>query len=260
MQLTHSGSAKLCSQRGLSVVELLVGVTVGLFIVGGATKLMVDYLGSNRRLLLETRVNQDLRAAADLVVRDLRRTGYWQTSLSSFWVPDATGNGGSYVANNYRTIALSGAVPAGACPAVPFAATGSGTQLLFSYSKDADNAVDANTEQRGFKIEDDTLKAYNGGTWQALTDVASLKVSMVVCEYSSLVTLHETCSCLTRGTCVNADFLAGGMFFATRPRATVSQYVITLSATSATDPTVRRSLAESVRLPNDALAGTCPGV
>ena len=67
-------------QRGLSIVELLIGLAIGLFIVGGAIKLFVDNLTNNRRLLLETRVNQDLRAAADLIARDLRRAGYWRNA------------------------------------------------------------------------------------------------------------------------------------------------------------------------------------
>ena len=76
--LTPNAACRRSGQRGLSIVELLVGIAVGLFVVGGAIKLMVDNLTNNRRMLVETRVNQDLRAAADLIVRDLRRAGYWQ--------------------------------------------------------------------------------------------------------------------------------------------------------------------------------------
>lgn len=51
-------------QRGLSLIELLVGCTVGLLIAGGATKLFVEHLRDSRRLLLEARLHQDLRATA----------------------------------------------------------------------------------------------------------------------------------------------------------------------------------------------------
>ena len=37
-------------QTGLSIVETMVGLTVGLFIIGGALKLFIDNLDSNRRL------------------------------------------------------------------------------------------------------------------------------------------------------------------------------------------------------------------
>ena len=69
-------------QAGLSLVELLVGATIGLFLVGGAAKLFIDSIGDTRRMIIETRVNQDLRAAADLMARDLRRAGYWQGALA----------------------------------------------------------------------------------------------------------------------------------------------------------------------------------
>jgi type IV pilus assembly protein PilW len=64
-------------QQGLSIVELMVGIAMGLFITAGAIKLFVDNLGSNRQLLLETRLNQELRTAADIVARALRRASYW---------------------------------------------------------------------------------------------------------------------------------------------------------------------------------------
>jgi type IV pilus assembly protein PilW len=62
-------------QLGLSLVELMVGLTVGLFIVAGAVMLATSQLSENRRVLLETQVQQDLRATADIIARDLRRAG-----------------------------------------------------------------------------------------------------------------------------------------------------------------------------------------
>lgn len=253
MQLTPSTGRR--AQRGLSIVELMVGFAVGLFIVGGAVKLFVDYVSSNRRLLLETRVNQDLRAGADLVVRDLRRTGYWQSAATEFWAPSASGVGGSYRENNYRKVELDGAVT-GACPGAP---TRQGSNIRFAYAKDADNAVSAPTEQRGYKVENDVLYAYNG-SWQALSDVTTLRVDMTVCEYTTQVPLYETCTCRVRGTCTAAQFQGGGPYAASAPRTTISRYVITMNARSQADATVLRSLSESVRLVNDAPVGTCPDV
>lgn len=71
--------------RGLSLVELMVGIAVGLMVVAGASFVAVNQIGDNRRLTLETQVQQDLRAAADLIVRDLRRTGYWGNSQQGLW-------------------------------------------------------------------------------------------------------------------------------------------------------------------------------
>lgn len=68
-------------QKGISIVELLMGVLIGLFISGGAISLFLSHLDSSRRLFLEARLHQDLRAAADIVTRDLRRAGYWNSSV-----------------------------------------------------------------------------------------------------------------------------------------------------------------------------------
>jgi hypothetical protein len=79
----HTGRRRY--QRGLSLVELMVGVAVGLFIVAGATTLAVSQLVGNRQLLVETQVQQDLRAAADIITRELRRTGYHPQAHRLIW-------------------------------------------------------------------------------------------------------------------------------------------------------------------------------
>ena len=66
-------------ERGLSIIEMMVGIVVGLIVVTGIAKLFADYVSGTKRQMLETRVNQELRTAADLVARDVRRAGYWTT-------------------------------------------------------------------------------------------------------------------------------------------------------------------------------------
>ncbi len=62
-------------QAGLSLVELMVGITVGLIVVAAASLLIGGQLAENRRLIAETQLQQDLRATADIIARELRRTG-----------------------------------------------------------------------------------------------------------------------------------------------------------------------------------------
>ena len=64
-------------QRGLSLIELMIGITVALFIAAAGGSLLVGQLREHRALALEARLTQDLRTAADLITRDLRRAGYW---------------------------------------------------------------------------------------------------------------------------------------------------------------------------------------
>ena len=65
------------AQRGFSLVELLVATAVGLVLTTWAISMFVTSLGNNRKLITEAQVNQNLRAAADLITREVRRAGYW---------------------------------------------------------------------------------------------------------------------------------------------------------------------------------------
>ncbi|MBC7956050.1 MAG: prepilin-type N-terminal cleavage/methylation domain-containing protein, partial [Cytophagales bacterium] len=62
-------------QQGLSIVELMVGMAIGLVIVAAALFALTHHLRTNQSLLIEARLMQDLRTASDLIARDLRRAG-----------------------------------------------------------------------------------------------------------------------------------------------------------------------------------------
>lgn len=57
------------------MVELMVGMTLGLLLTAVALLAMTQHLRENHRLLVEARLTQDLQAVLDLVSRDLRRAG-----------------------------------------------------------------------------------------------------------------------------------------------------------------------------------------
>ena len=62
-------------QRGLSLVELMVGSAIGLIVVASALLALTHHLRESRGQLLETRLMQDLRTATELVAHNLRRAG-----------------------------------------------------------------------------------------------------------------------------------------------------------------------------------------
>ena len=84
----HKYSGK--SPQGLSIVELMVGITIGLFILAGASMVLTTQLGDNRRLLLEAQVQQDLRVASDLISREIRAAGYWGNAYQQVWAVKTT--------------------------------------------------------------------------------------------------------------------------------------------------------------------------
>lgn len=215
--------ARLHSFRhgGFSVVELLVGVAIGLFIIGGGIKLFVDALQGNRRLLLETRVNQELRAAADIVARDLRRSGYWTQSLTGVVWPAAT--------NPNNALALSVA--------------NSASQATYTY--DGAGITGIRVSGAG------ALQAQVGGNWQDLTDTGVVLIPTNGTGFSITPDIQPIS---LGGNCTPACALGSPGC----PVLNVRRYIIRIRGTS-TDGTVVRQIEEAVRVRNDQIANpSCP--
>lgn len=239
----------LIKRRGLSIVEFMVGIAVGLFVVGGSAKLFVDYLSSNRRGLLETRVNQDLRAAADLIARDLRRAGYWRNASTGLFV----GSAAPSASNPYGVIVADTV----------------NKQIDYRYAKDANDAVGTN-EQFGIKA-DGALRLLVNGAWQPITDpevvvvtAADLTIPVV---NERVVDLYQYCPCLAKQSCTANSFLstdptktppAPGDNYANRPRVLVREYEIRIVGRSPAASDVVREIRERVRPRNDLALGVCP--
>lgn len=64
-------------QSAFSLVELMVALATGLFLLAGVVGIFSMSLHTNSTNLKMTRLNQDLRSAVDLMQRELRRAGYW---------------------------------------------------------------------------------------------------------------------------------------------------------------------------------------
>lgn len=82
-------------QQGISLIELLIGMAVGLIILAGISTLIVNNLAANRTAINSARLNQQLRSAMDLIVREVRRANYDPSIMSQIGV-----NTGISIANN----------------------------------------------------------------------------------------------------------------------------------------------------------------
>ena len=220
-------------QRGLSMVELLVGVTIALFIAAAGATLLAGNLRENRNLLLEARLMQDLRTATDVISRDLRRAGYWGAASDGVWTAAAAASG--VAANPYVALAPGAAAS---------------DAVSFRYSRDAveNNLVDSN-EQFGFRLRNRVIEMLLGaGNWQALTDAGTLDIT----EFSVTPTVQEID---LRGYCTQACPTSST---SCPPRQQVRSLALVVTGRSTTDASVIRSLRSNVRLRNDAVSGACP--
>lgn len=231
-------------QRGLSIVELLVGVAVGLFLLAGAATLFVSNLGNSRKLLVEARVNQDLRAAADLIARDLRRAGYWASAIKGTIV---TGTATAGAANPYQAIASAP------------------TQITYNFSRDAkqptpivDNDSLDTYENFGFQLDSGRVRMQvAGGSWQDVTDPNVVTITGFAVTQAAIAPIDIRTSCAK----VCCDAVAGActaVNSAKCPEMQVRRYNIVITGQAVSDPAVVRTLRTEARARNEFITGQCP--
>jgi type IV pilus assembly protein PilW len=216
--------------RGLSMIELLVGIALALLIAAAGTAFLAAELREQRSVLLESRLMQDLRTAADLMARDLRRAGYWAAAADGIWTP---GNG-AVLANPYAAVAPS---------------TAASDSVSFRFSRDAaeNNSVDAN-EQFGYRLRNGAIEMQLGATnWQSLTDngtvtVTALSVTPLVQQVSLIGSCPSPCPAGS-ATCP--------------PILSVRSLALQITGQAVADAQVTRTVRSSVRLRSDPVAGAC---
>jgi len=242
MRVTHRAGMRT-AQLGVSLVELMIGITVGLFVVAAASALVANQLGDNRRLLLEMQVQQDLRASMDIITRQLRRAG-------------------SGTANNVQA-GLAGATPAAGGAANPFGtvtpSAAPATETTFSYYFDA-----SQQGPYGFKLDGVVIKSLmkqalgSGYQWQDLTDRNTIVVTSFTVTPRTVTSTPLPCPKLCPP---DASDPTGRYCW---PKLVVRSYVVDIEAVAKSDAGVRRGLRTDVRIRNDLVqfndptAPVCP--
>lgn len=65
------------NQTGLTLIELMIGMVIGLIITAATITLFLTIMKSNADNVKMIRLTQDMRNVMTLITRDIRRTGYW---------------------------------------------------------------------------------------------------------------------------------------------------------------------------------------
>ena len=68
-------------QSGVTLIEMMVGIVVGLIVLWGLSSVYVNAARGSRTNSAANALNQDLRAVMDIMVGDIRRAGYWSTTV-----------------------------------------------------------------------------------------------------------------------------------------------------------------------------------
>lgn len=222
-------------------MELMVGITVGLLVIAGASLLVSSQLAENRRLLLETQVQQDLRATADIIVRELRRAGHWRRAEAGV----ASTSNGVAERNDYMSVGSVGNTQCSGSLA--------NFDICFNYLRplglaDADVAG-APSYTFGYWLTGGVIKtklSTGAGTVQDLTDVRVLRV------LSLRVDLNDGVFDPTRWVLLPCPKLCPpNNTTDCWPRVAMRDVTITITGQAVSDRSVERTVVSRVRLRND---------
>jgi type IV pilus assembly protein PilW len=223
--------------RGLSLVELMVGIAVGMFVVAAAALLTSSQLSDNRRLLMETQMQQDMRWAADAITRELRRAGAMGNQAGGgllAW-PDGTG---PVATIDRRTQLQSVTVTGGAQGRVDFRRADARAQL-------GSGAPPVSDFEYYLRLGNDGVlwSKTAGGSEQQMTDPATLEIRSldITPEPEPVVALPCPKPC------------PGADPDACWPTVGIRSYSVTIVGRARRDASIERTLTTRVTLRNDAL-------
>ena len=70
-------------QSGVTLIELMIGLLIGLFITGGVLSVYIAISQSSSETLKQARLNQEMSAIMNVITNDLRRAGYWEDAAAN---------------------------------------------------------------------------------------------------------------------------------------------------------------------------------
>ncbi|WP_431312743.1 PilW family protein [Roseateles agri] len=235
----------------MSLVELMVGITIGLIVVAAASLMMTNQVSENSRLLLETQLQQDLRAAADLMLRDLRRAGYTPASGTAVWTPTNTAIPTNAYAPMSKSKINDNLVYYAYATSNVAAATVPATNESFGFILDQSTSILYAYSRASFdvsKVPDEFVPTDGSTIRQPLTDpntvkITDFKVTLVDQPMSvgSYANPYKNCAAGASGC----------------PCLVVRRVDITITGQAKGDEKVQRTLQVSSRLRNDQVLPTC---
>ena len=183
----------MIKQRGATLIEMMIAMLLGITALSVLSSVIGMGVGSNGRMLAQTRLKEELSSIMALIVRDVRRAGYFANT--NLMVADPTNNPNPFA----NSIVVS-----------EFAGEAANSCLLYSYDGNGNGVIDAApSEAYGFRLRENSLEMRQGGLtcteagWQDLTDddvvsVTGLTFNVVqtvannVNSYEVTVTLQGT--------------------------------------------------------------------
>lgn len=132
------------TQHGMTLIEILIALLIGAFLLGGVLQIFVSSKQTNRMQENLSRLQENGRFAMNFLTKDVRMAGYWGCLTPSVPDVDIAGNNdnaaaGDNIDNGTDTLTLRGAfsqIPIGVC------GTAVDTATPDNYYNDASSRVD----------------------------------------------------------------------------------------------------------------------
>ena len=186
---SHSGR-----QRGVTMIEMMVGIVVGLIVLWGMSTVYVNSARGSRTTTSANALNQDMRAVMDIMVNDIRRAGFRNST---------TGAG-----DNPFTAATTNLVVAPNCVLYSYAAIDNPLRPPLP-APPAPEPTNAGFDFFGFRLNGNVIQTLDpaaivgstaGGCatdaqWQNLTDERSISVTALTFD-----TVGSQCLAYVRAT------------------------------------------------------------
>lgn len=207
----------LVKQKGITLIEMMIALLLSLLVTGMVISMFSSSIGGHAQAIRTMRLNQDLRIAMDMMVRDIRRAGYWA---------------GTNIASNPHATALSGGLP------ITINGTNDCVVVSYDLDGDADTAVE---EFLGFRLNGTELESTKSSSatttqpgctgtfsagWQDLLDTNTVRIDTLDFELYPVLAAS----------------------WAASPNKSVR---ITLEGTSLLDTNIKTVLSQEVRVRNE---------
>ncbi|WP_417226601.1 hypothetical protein [Amphritea sp.] len=232
----------MAAQRGSSLVELMISITLGLLVISSILQVYVSMVTASANTINQTRLVEELRTAATVIAQDIRRAGYFGGVPGT---DDFTNNPFVSGVNDLSVAQFTGEA-ANSC-------------VLLSYDLDGDKTVDDGTvtasdmEQFGYRLNASVLQMRTSGNTFACTDMAGWEdLTTPEIEVTSLTFTVNT-SCLNINTetvgcpCTSGD-----------PCQYIRDVDMNLSGRLKSHTESSVSLTDTVKIRNDKYTSSAP--
>ena len=217
-------------ESGFTLIELMIGLLIGLIVLSGATYIFVITVKSSRDVMYSARLNQELAAAVSIITGDIRRAGAWR---------QVAGN-----SSPYSDIGLDFKVISASC-------------VLYNYDEDGNGAIEPD-EYHGVRLQNSVLELKYLGTTTNMSDCSLLTDQWVPITDDNFMAVTEATFtdesvCLINGT-VSAAAPACPSSVGSDEVGFVRKVSVKIKAEVNSDRDWKKTVEESVRLRNDFYA------